>query len=83
MRQATKTAPDIIANCSLEQWKYGYGFWTNDYRQLWPNLPRDSFAASDAVSQHIWVVLLLNWLSSKVQGSGRIREKMIMDCYAW
>ena len=55
MREATKTAPDIIANCSRKQWKYGYGFWTNDRLQLWPNLPRDSFAASGAGGQHIWV----------------------------
>jgi CubicO group peptidase (beta-lactamase class C family) len=55
MREAIKTAPDIITNCSREQWKYGYGFWTNDHHQLWPSLPRDSFAASGAGSQHIWV----------------------------
>jgi len=55
MREATKTAPDIIANCSREQWKYGYGFWTNDHLQLWPSLPRDSFAASGAGSQNIWI----------------------------
>jgi len=55
LREATRTAPDIRANCPKEQWKYGYAFWTNDHRQLWPNLPRDSYAASGAGSQHIWV----------------------------
>jgi len=55
MREAIKTAPDIIANCPKEQWKYGYGFWTNDHSQLWPDLPSDSFAASGAGGQHIWV----------------------------
>ena len=55
LRQATQTAPDIHANCPPEQWKYGYGFWTNDYGQMWPNLPSDSFAASGAGGQHIWV----------------------------
>jgi CubicO group peptidase (beta-lactamase class C family) len=55
MREATRTAPDIIANCPKEQWKYGYGFWTNDHSQIWPDLPRDSFAASGAGGQHIWV----------------------------
>ena len=55
LRQATQTAPDIRANCPQEQWKYGYAFWTNDHGQLWPNLPRDSFAASGAGSQHICV----------------------------
>jgi CubicO group peptidase (beta-lactamase class C family) len=55
MREATRTALEIVANCPKEQWKYGYGFWTNDYSQLWPDLPRDSFAASGAGGQHIWV----------------------------
>ena len=55
LREATRTAPEIIANCSKQQWKYGYGFWTNDHSQLWPDLGRDSFAASGAGGQHIWV----------------------------
>jgi CubicO group peptidase (beta-lactamase class C family) len=55
LREATRTAPDIRANCPQEQWQYGYGFWTNDHGQLWPNLPRDSYAASGAGSQLIWV----------------------------
>lgn len=55
MREATRTAPEIVANCPKEQWKYGYGFWTNDNSQLWPDLPHDSFAASGAGGQHIWV----------------------------
>ena len=55
LREATQTAPDIRANCPREQWKYGYAFWTNDQGQLWPSLPHDSYAASGAGSQHIWV----------------------------
>ncbi len=55
LRESTQTAPDILANCPEEQWCYGYGFWTNDHGKLWPSLPRDSFAASGAGSQHIWV----------------------------
>lgn len=55
LREATQTAPPIRANCPPEQWKYGYAFWTNDHGQLWPSLPRDSYAASGAGSQHIWV----------------------------
>jgi CubicO group peptidase (beta-lactamase class C family) len=56
LREATVTAPDIRANCPQEQWQYGYGFWTNDHGQLWPNLPRDSYAALGASSQQIiWV----------------------------
>ncbi len=55
LREATQVAPDIRANCPQADWKYGYGFWTNQAGKLWPNLPRDSFAASGAGSQHIWV----------------------------
>lgn len=63
LREATQTAPDIRANCPEEQWKYGYGFWTNDHGLLWPHLPRDSFAAAgnDVFEpahirhRHIWV----------------------------
>jgi CubicO group peptidase (beta-lactamase class C family) len=55
LREATQTAPDIRANCPTEQWQYGYAFWTNDHGQLWPSLPRDSYAAAGAGSQHIWV----------------------------
>jgi CubicO group peptidase (beta-lactamase class C family) len=55
LREAAQTAPDIRTNCPQEQWQYGYAFWTNDHGQIWPNLPSDSFAASGAGSQHIWV----------------------------
>jgi CubicO group peptidase (beta-lactamase class C family) len=55
LREATRTAPDIRANCPRDQWKYGYGFWTNDAGELWPELPRDSSAAMGAGGQHIWV----------------------------
>jgi CubicO group peptidase (beta-lactamase class C family) len=55
LRSATRVAPDIRANCPREQWKYGYAFWTNECGELWPSLPRGSYAASGAGSQHIWV----------------------------
>jgi CubicO group peptidase (beta-lactamase class C family) len=55
LQEAIQTAPNIRTNCPPEQWCYGYGFWTNDYGRLWPGLPRDSFAASGAGGQHIWV----------------------------
>ena len=55
LRQATKTATNIVDSCPKEQWRYGYGFWTNDYGQDLPNLPRDSYSAIGAGYQHIWV----------------------------
>lgn len=60
MREATRTAENIKANCPSEQWKYGYAFWINDYGKIWPHLPRDSYAALGAHSQHIWVCPSLN-----------------------
>ena len=77
MREATRTAPDIIANCPKEQWKYGYGFWTNDYSQIWPDLPRDSFAASGAGGQHIWVCPSLELVV--VQGPGLCKDQTEHD----
>lgn len=53
--EATRTAPDIRRNCPQEQWCYGYGSWTNECGLVWPDLPRDSFAARGAGRQLIWV----------------------------
>jgi CubicO group peptidase (beta-lactamase class C family) len=53
--EATSVARDIRASCPEEEWCYGLGFWTNECRRLWPSLPHDSFAASGAGRQHIWV----------------------------
>jgi len=57
MREASRVAPMIVQNCPKERqaWSYGYGFWTNEYGLLWPNLPRDSFAAIGAGRQLIWI----------------------------
>ena len=68
MREATRTAPMILENCPQEQWKYGYGFWTNDHGQLWPHLPRDAYAASGAGSQHIWVCPSLDLVVAQSPG---------------
>jgi len=48
MRETTKVAPDILANCPEDTWKYGHAFWTNDQGRLWPNLPREGFTAAGA-----------------------------------
>ena len=74
IREATRTALEIVANCPKEQWKYGYGFWTNDYSQLWPDLPRDSFAASGAGGQHIWVCSSLDLVV--VQSPGILKDRV-------
>ena len=55
LREATAVAPAILAHAPQSDWRYGYAFWTNAAGQLWPTLPRASFAASGAGSQHIWV----------------------------
>ena len=68
LREATLVAPDIRANCPGEQWKYGYAFWTNECGELWPSLPRDSYAASGAGSQHIWVCPSLDLVVAQSPG---------------
>ncbi len=55
MRESIRTAPNIVSNCPQDQWRYGYGFWTNEYRQLWPDLPRSGFAAAGAGGNYIYV----------------------------
>lgn len=66
--EATKTAPDIMANCPKEQWRYGYAFWTNDHGQLWPSLPRDSFCAHGAGAKMIWVCPSLDLIVAQSPG---------------
>jgi CubicO group peptidase (beta-lactamase class C family) len=68
LREATRVAPAIRANCPREQWQYGYAFWTNEYGELWPSLPRDSYAASGAGSQHIWVCPSLDLVVTQSPG---------------
>lgn len=68
LHEATRVAPDIRANCPREQCKYGYAFWTNEYGELWPSLPRDSYAASGAGSQHIWVCPSLDLVVTQSPG---------------
>jgi len=55
LRGATRTAPSVLEHAGQQDWCYGYGFWTNDFGRLWPDLPRDAFAAIGAGSQLIWV----------------------------
>ena len=53
--KTTKVSSEILENEPVERHVYGLGFWCNDQGQVWPDLPRDSFAASGAGNQHIWV----------------------------
>ncbi len=69
MREATRTAPDIRRHCPREEWCYGYAFWSNDHGLLWPELPRDSFAASGAGSMHVWVSPSLNLVVAQSPGT--------------
>jgi len=53
--KATKVSDEILENEPADRHVYGLGFWCNDQGQIWPDLPKDSFAASGAGNQHIWV----------------------------
>lgn len=55
LREATVTNRFILENEPEENWKYGHGFWCNDHGKLWPDAPRDSFAASGAGAKHIYM----------------------------
>lgn len=45
---AIKTSAEVARNCPIENKKYGYGFWTNDHKQLWPSLPGTGYTAAGA-----------------------------------
>lgn len=75
--QATKVSPEIIENEPLERHVYGLGFWCNDQAQIWPDLPRDSFAASGAGNQHIWVCPSLELIV--VQSPGTYPSQGVFD----
>jgi CubicO group peptidase (beta-lactamase class C family) len=55
INKATKVSQEILDNEPTSRHVYGLGFWCNDQAQVWPDLPKDSFAASGAGQQHIWV----------------------------
>ncbi len=55
MAEATRVNDNVLANEPEENHRYGLGFWCNDRGKIWPDLPRDSFAAIGAGRQHIWV----------------------------
>jgi CubicO group peptidase (beta-lactamase class C family) len=55
MRESVETNPDVKSNCSEDEWKYGYGIWTNSDGKLWENLPSDGFTASGAGGHYVSV----------------------------
>lgn len=48
MHETTRVAPDILAHCPEEDWRYGHAFWTNAEGWLWPDLPRHGFTSAGA-----------------------------------
>ena len=55
LRKSVRVNGDLLENAPREQWQYGYGFWSNEYGLLWPNLPRDGFTASGAGGHYVTV----------------------------
>ena len=75
--KATKVSDEIIANEPVKRHVYGLGFWCNDQEQVWPDLPPDSFAASGAGNQHIWVCPSLELVV--VQSPGTYPSRGVFD----
>jgi CubicO group peptidase (beta-lactamase class C family) len=85
LREATRTALNIVENCPREQWRYGYGFWTNDYGEDSANLPRDSYAAVGAGYQHIWVCPSLDLVVVQSPGlwaSQEAKDSVLLEAIA-
>ena len=77
--KATRVLHEILDNEPEERHVYELGFWCNDQSQVWPNLPKDSFAASGAGQQHIWVCPSLDLIGDRrtMQGLlGRIIDSL-------
>ena len=48
--------PEILKRCAPEpDWKYGMGFWVNEFGRLWPSLPRDSYMAAGFPNHKLWI----------------------------
>ena len=75
--KATKVSDEIIANEPVKRHVYGVGFWCNDQGQVWPDLPPDSFAASGAGNQHIWICPSLELVV--VQSPGTYPSRGVFD----
>ena len=75
--KATKVSDEIIANEPVKRHVYGLGFWCNDQGQVWPDLPPDSFAASGAGNQHIWICPSLELVV--VQSPGTYPSRGVFD----
>jgi CubicO group peptidase (beta-lactamase class C family) len=69
MREATRVNSDVLSNEPEENHRYGLGFWCNDRGRMWPDLPRDSFAASGNGRQHVWVCPSLNLVLVRSPGT--------------
>lgn len=68
LKEATRTNRDVIAIEPEDQWKYGLAFWVNDHGKLWPDLPRDAFAASGAGAMHVFVCPSLDLVVTQTPG---------------
>lgn len=73
--EATKTAPAVMATQPEEKWVYGHAFWCNDQGRLWPDLPRDAFAASGAGSMIVFVCPSLGLVVAETPGPWPNTEK--------
>lgn len=52
---ATGVSDMLLHNENWENQVYGLGFWSNGTGALWPDLPRDSYAAVGNGGQYVWV----------------------------
>ena len=90
LEEGTRTAELVKACTSEKEWCYGYAFWTNDYDKRWPGLPEDSFFASGAGYNFVWVCPGLDLIIVQNPGGGAylkvvpdpdIRELIALDMH--
>ena len=60
-RESARVSPLIKKSESLpEDWRYGYGFWVNEFGRNWKSLPPDCYCAAGFGSRMIWMCPSLN-----------------------
>jgi len=79
LEEGTRTAALVKACSPKEEWCYGYAFWSNDYDQRWPGLPKDAFCASGAGYNFVWVCPSLDLIVIQNPGGGRYVGRVPSD----
>ena len=73
-RESIRVA-EVVKQCAPEEeWKYGRGFWVNEFGRLWPELPRDSYMAAGFPNHSLWICPSLSMVVAASPGLPKQEE---------